>query len=395
MGTLTASQMGAELLFKIPSEYLTFGRRSETQGAEKIYHGERPPGGKVVYISGGSSGFASANEHALSEELTKRMGVPVRVYVIAYSSQSVTDSYSLQASIPKADDTEQVYILMTYGGHRAISEPHAAIRSTFKRTRTLVRPEALRKLINDENLLEEPSFYRGLNTVTDHKKYMAEMDKEFTSSVGSHWLKNFFHDKMKKLSRNVKNKKSYFVEQDVFRKNDYAQSRLDSVYKSFQKPKIRKRREQAHKKYADILLRNISNLTPEEAERRQNFARYMFKKSKETSDRKNFKFGALELPVYNDLLTQPVILEQRKNFNRKMQSLSIEHDFPVFYLEDAIEELDVFEYWYDTGHMSPIGRHKFQKYYVDALVKFLNGDRGGVYGAAEVGKATDIVTVVE
>ena len=66
-----------------------------------------------------------------------------------------------------------------------------------------------------------------------------------------------------------------------------------------------------------------------------------------------------------------------------------EKGFPVFYLDNDIKELDIFHNWSDTGHTSTIGRFVYEKYYVDAIAKFISGDTGGVYGYEKLPPPTE------
>jgi len=123
VGAWSATFVSEELVYKIPSEYLSFGRAREIQAGAKIYSGERPQNGKVLYITGGSAGYASVNEHSLEEKLTDRLGVPVNVHVIATASQSVVESFAMVEKFPKNPLEEQAYVLMTWSGHRVSSDP--------------------------------------------------------------------------------------------------------------------------------------------------------------------------------------------------------------------------------------------------------------------------------
>ena len=379
LGMLAATQVGEELVYKIPAKYLTFGRPAEIQATSKILHGKRPENGKILYITGGSSGFTSGNEHTLSAALTERLGVPVRVYNISSASQKMIESFSMIGKMPKATEKGQIYVMTTYGGHRATTVPNASLSGAFFRTRALLRHDELRDLINNHNLLEEPFMSNSGREVTDPKKYMAGLDKEYTSSVGSHWLKYFIHDKVRRMNRR-KIHKSLFTDKDVYPEDDYSERRLNSTARIFANPNQQKRIEARHTRYSNALKNAIKDLTPEQIQQRKDFALYSLEKSKELSDTKNYKFGAIEIPIYSPLFYDPLIYEYRTTFNEQLRALSEEKNFPVFYLDDDIKDLEAINNWNDSGHMTNVGRHAFEKYYVDALVKFMSGDEGGVYG---------------
>ena len=377
LGLVAATQVKVEFLFKIPAQYLTFSRSTEMQAASKIYYGKRPENGKVLYITGGSLGRVSGNEHSLSKKLTERMGIPIQVYNVASNGQRVPESYSMIDNMPASTNKKQTYVLMTYGGHRTTTSPNSALVSSFYRKRTLMRDDAVRDLITRDNLFNETFMPKGKKEGRDPKQFLAELDKEHTASLGSRWLKYFFYDKAKKLTRKVP-PKNIFKDPDVFRKNDYSPVRINGIIKAFKKN--RDRYELSHKKYYNILVGVIEKFTPEQAQNRRDFALYFFDKSNGLALKKDYEFAALELPIHRSLHNHPQVYDYRKTFNTQLKALGDKKDFPVYYLDEDIKELDVFHNWTDTGHMSVVGGSIYEKYYIDVLVKFLSGDDGGVYG---------------
>ena len=127
-------------------------------------------------------------------------------------------------------------------------------------------------------------------------------------------------------------------------------------------------------------VRTVKNLTPEAAQARRDFALYFYEKSHRLAANKNYNFAAIELPIHQSLHNQPEVLKFRNTFNSQINALGKDKGFPVFYLDNDIKELDIFHNWSDTGHTSTIGRFVYEKYYVDAIAKFISGNAGGVYG---------------
>jgi len=343
LGLLTATQIGEELIHKIPAKYLTFGRPDDIQAAAKIYNGVPPENGKLVYIMGGSSGFTSANEQSLSNQLTERLGVPVTVYNVSAASQKMIESYSMIGKMPETTQKEQVYVVMTYGGYRASSAPVSSVRSAFSRLRSLLRHDAIRDLIENENLLEESFMLNPKGKAQDPKEFMASLDKKHTSSVGSEKV-------------------------------------LERVKRVFAHPNHQKRIQARYDRYTNNLTSNYERLNPETIKKRQDFALYSIKKSKELSNQKNYSFTALELPIHKSLHSKPLIYDYRTSFNQKLIALAKNNNFPIFYLDEYISEMEPKNRWNDTGHMSVLGRYTYEKYYVDVLTRFINGDEDGVYG---------------
>ena len=379
LGMLTATQVGEELMHIVPAKYLTFGRPDDIQAAAKIYKGVPPENGKLVYILGGSSGFTSANEYSLSKQLTEKLGVPVQVYNVSAASQKMIESYSMIDKMLESSEEDQIYIVMTYGGYRAAAAPKSAVRSAFSRTRSPLRHDAVRELIENGNLLEESFMLDAKGNAVTPTEFMAPLDKKYTASVGSHWLKYLMLDKLKKINKK-KFRKNFFTDQPAFRENDYSERILNRVRKVFANPKQQKRIQARYTRYTNNLTANYERLKPEEAKQRKDFALYIIGKSKELSDQKNYKFTALELPIHKSLHSKPVIYDYRTSFNAQLKDLSREKGFPIFYLENYIDEMEGLNRWNDTGHMSVLGRYTYEKYYVDALAKFINGEEGGVYG---------------
>jgi len=379
LGLLTATQIGEELIHKIPAKYLTFGRPDDIQAAAKIYNGVPPENGKLVYIMGGSSGFTSANEQSLSNQLTERLGVPVTVYNVSAASQKMIESYSMIGKMPETTQKEQVYVVMTYGGYRASSAPVSSVRSAFSRLRSLLRHDAIRDLIENENLLEESFMLNPKGKAQDPKEFMASLDKKHTSSVGSHWLKYFMLDKMKKVTRK-KFRKNFFTDPNAFNENEYSEKVLERVKRVFAHPNHQKRIQARYDRYTNNLTSNYERLNPETIKKRQDFALYSIKKSKELSNQKNYSFTALELPIHKSLHSKPLIYDYRTSFNQKLIALAKNNNFPIFYLDEYISEMEPKNRWNDTGHMSVLGRYTYEKYYVDVLTRFINGDEDGVYG---------------
>jgi len=245
--------------------------------------------------------------------------------------------------------------------------------------RILLRYDATRDLILNGGLLNESFMSNSEGAITDPKKYIAAIDKEFTASVASHWMKSFLHDKLKKLNRK-RVPKNIFLQPDVFLKTEYGAARQKRVKRAYKNPKVRARYERNHKRYHDILLRNVSKLKPDTARHSKDFALYFIEQSKLMADKKKYTFGTLELPLNTVVHNDTVINKHRTAFSEELQALSRQKDFSNYYLVDEIAELGPFENWYDSGHMSPVGRKVYEKYYLDALVKFMTNGSDGVYG---------------
>jgi len=386
-GALTGSLVSEELVYKVPAKYLTFGRARETQTASKIYNGRAPENGKILYIMGGSGAYASGNEHSLSEKLTQRLGVPVEVFILATANQIIPESYAMIEKLPKSSIQDQAYVLMTYSGHRTIAHPAKSLAGALRRKRILLRYDALRNLFKNDDLFDEPFMVIEENSMADPELQtlmsdpeiiLATIDKDYTSSVGSHWMKYFILDKMKKLSRKrIPN--NIFEDKDVFSKNEYSEANLKRTKNAFKNPKVRSRYERGHKKFFDVLLQRTSLIPDEHIQHRQDFALYFIEKSKLAADHKNYKFATLELPLHSSIYDEPIIETYRTKFGEKLRTVSHDSGFSNFYLSGPVDELSPFDHWYDTGHMSPIGRYIFEDYYVDALVSFMTDNEGGLY----------------
>lgn len=379
LGTLSATLVSEELVYKVPAKYLTFGRVREMQAGKKIYYGKRPKGGKIIYILGGSAGYASANEHHLSEELTKRLGVPVQVYIVATSSQNIAESYSIIDKLPKQSSNGDAFVVMTWSGYRISSRPQDMIAGALNRDRMLMRHDAIKDLITNDDLLKQPFMLRNDAIVTNPSEYLAKIDKDHTSSVGSFWLKYFASDKVKKIARK-KTPKNIFVDGDVFSTSPYSKRRLDTVALSYTKPAQMARFERNHKKYIKRLQNTIKKLTPEESRRHRDFSLYFMSEASKMANSRGYEYSTLELPLNNIVHEDPDISVFRKAFNTELIDLSQQKGFKNYYLDNRISELDPFNFWYDAGHMNPIGRKHFAPYYLDALERFLTGHSDGVYG---------------